>query len=103
VNQSFSLDPSKDLDIIKWLGQQKDVSEAIKKAIRYVISDALTPSEREPTLIETLLQIKREMNDLNKTVNEKMLLAAENLEKVEVKQGRPIPEEILNNLKGLKV
>ena len=104
MNQSFTLDPSKDLDIIKWLGQQDDINEAVKRAIRYAISDAFAPpTERETPLIQVLLQIRREMNDLNKTINEKMLIATEALEKIEIEEGKPIPKEVLDNLKGLAV
>ncbi len=99
MRQSFEIDPKKDADIIKWLAESDDVEAAIRNAIRASILGGLEPID----FVAILLSLQKEVSQLNKAVNQKLLVAVQDLETTEVGEGGIIPENILNNLKGLMV
>jgi ABC-type sulfate transport system substrate-binding protein len=102
VNQSFSLDPNDDLDIIKWLGEQANISLAIRLAIRKTMTPLARAGSSEEVI--TMLQgISADVAKLNQAIGQGIITVASNENKKEINKGELVPEVVLKNMRSLKV
>lgn len=98
MNQSFSLDPKADLDIIKWLGEQPNVSEAIRTAIRNTMKQVTPTGETPGEVIEMLQGISRQIAKMNSAISKGIITVAEGQERVN--PGGEVPDNILKNMRS---
>lgn len=102
MNQSFSLDPNDDLDIIKWLGEQANISLAIRLAIRKTMTPLARAGSSEEVI--TMLQgISADVAKLNQAISQGIITVASNENKKEINKGELVPEVVLKNMRSLKV
>lgn len=98
MNQSFSLDPKADLDIIKWLGEQPNVSEAIRTAIRHAMKPQVTAGETPDEVIKMLQGISRQIADMNSAISRGIITVAEGQERNS--SGQQAPNAVLENMRS---
>jgi len=109
MNQCFSLDPREDIDIIEWLSNQPNKSEAIREALHGWINPqvVLQGDINEPvssSQLQLLQKIARDVKEIQNAINQGLLnVASQQHEKDKAKHGEEIPENILDNMKGLQI